>query len=489
MGRPNRVTALCALALCGLTQSAAAGTGKRSTGKIPITTSSAEAQELYRKGRDLFEKLRATDAHELYRKAVAADPDFALAHLGLAQSSGAAIEFFDELGRAMALAGKASEGERLLIQSVDAGARGNPVRQKQLLLELTRKYPDDERGHTQLGIYCFTVQDWAGAVGPFERAIQINPRFSAPYNQLGYAYRFLENYAKAEETFKKYIQVIPDDPNPYDSYAELLMKMGRHADSIANYEKALKIDPNFIASYVGIGNNQMFMGRGAEARKTLARLTAAARNDGEKRQALFWTATSYVHEGATDRALAEANKLLAIAIAGNDLNTAAGDHNLMANILLEAGKPAEAAKQFKAQLEAIGKSRSPADVIEQARRNAVFNEARVALAQGDLATAKARARTYAAKVAAKKVPFEVRQTHELAGHIALAEKRYAAAAAELRQANQQDPRVLYHLGVALEGAGDRAAAKQAFRKAGDFNGLAFNYAFVRKKALDHLAST
>ncbi|HEY7922071.1 MAG TPA: hypothetical protein VII62_02740, partial [Vicinamibacteria bacterium] len=35
-------------------------------GQIPITTSSAEAKQLYLKGRDLQEKLRATDARPLF---------------------------------------------------------------------------------------------------------------------------------------------------------------------------------------------------------------------------------------------------------------------------------------------------------------------------------------------------------------------------------------------------------------------------------------
>ena len=64
------------------------------------------------------------------------------------------------------------------------------------------------------------------------KATAINPSFSTPYNQLGYAYRFLEKFPEAEDAFKKYTQLIPDDPNPYDSYAELLMKMGRFDESI-----------------------------------------------------------------------------------------------------------------------------------------------------------------------------------------------------------------------------------------------------------------
>lgn len=36
--------------------------------KIPITTNSKEAKEEFLKGRDLFEKLRATDANEHFKK-------------------------------------------------------------------------------------------------------------------------------------------------------------------------------------------------------------------------------------------------------------------------------------------------------------------------------------------------------------------------------------------------------------------------------------
>jgi tetratricopeptide (TPR) repeat protein len=486
--RSNITVALCAVALCGLSIDAVAAPKKQKADKIPITTSSEEARKLYLEGRDLAEKLRATDAHKLYQQAVARDESFALGHLGLATTSATGNEFFAELSRAVALAGRVSEGERLLILGLDAGARGDPARQRKLYTELTRAFPNDERAFNQLGLHYFGTQDWGSAVAAFERAIAINPNFSQPYNQLGYGYRFLEKYAKAEQAFKKYIQLIPNDPNPYDSYAELLMKMGRFDESIASYEKALKIDPNFVASYIGIGNNQMFMDRGAEARKTFARLSKASRNEGEMRQALFWISTSYLHEGATDKALAEVEKMMDIATRGKDFGAVAGDHNLMGNILLEAGRPDEAAAKFEAQLDAVSKADQPAETKEQVRRNNLFNQARVALARKDLGAAKARAREYAAKVAARKVPFEVRQTHELAGYIALAERKYKVAASELEQANQQDPRVLYHLAVALEGAGSRRA-KDAMGKAARFNALGGNYGFVRRKALDRLSKS
>jgi tetratricopeptide (TPR) repeat protein len=450
--------------------------------KVPITTSSDEARQLYVKGRDLSERLRATDARALFQQAAEKDPNFALAQVGLATTSGTPKEFFDSVARAVAVASHASEGERQIVCSLDAGAKGEPARQRECLTKLVQLFPDDERAHNLMGAYHFGRQDWAAAVEEYKKATSLNPKFSQPYNQMGYAYRFLGRYAEAEDAFKKYIALIPDDPNPYDSYAELLMKMGRFEDSIKSYEKALAVDKNFIASYIGIGNDRVFMGQPEEARKAYARLTAIARTPGEKRQALFWTAQSYVHEGATDKAIAELQKMAAIDDAAHDLAGRAAVLNQMGGVLLEAGRVDEAAAKYEEQVRTIDKADVPTQVKDATHRQALFDETRLALARNDIATARARAAAYAAAVAEKKIPFEARQSHELAGRLALAQKSYAAAVAELRQANDQDPRVLYLLAVALQGAGDGAKARQVGTQAADFNGLSGNYGYVRGKA-------
>jgi tetratricopeptide (TPR) repeat protein len=464
--------------VCVLGVSAAAAAADR----VPITTTSDEARQLYLKGRDLNERLRATDARALFQQAAAKDPGFALAQVGLANTSGTAKEFFEAVNRAVALAGKASEGEKQIICSLDAGAKGEPARQKECLTKLVQAYPDDERVHNQMGAFHFGRQDWAAAVDEYKKATSLNPKFSQPYNQMGYAYRFLGRYPEAEDAFKKYIALIPDDPNPYDSYAELLMKMGRFDESIKTYEKALAVDRNFIASYIGIGNDRMFMGQPEEARKSFARLAAVARNPGEKRQAHFWAAQSHVHEGATDKAIAELQKMAAIDQAEGDLASLSGVLNQMGDVLLEAGRVDEAAAKYQEQVATIGKADVPAQVKEATQRQALFEAARVELARKDLAAAKAKTAAYATAVAVKKLPFEVRQSHELAGQLALAQKDYAAAVAELRQANDQDPRVLYLLALALEGAGDGPQAREVGAKAADFNALSPNYGYVRGKA-------
>jgi tetratricopeptide (TPR) repeat protein len=479
--RMGRATCVVAMVMWAGMQPARAG-AQQPAGKIPITTASEEARALYLKGRDLAEKLKATDGRQFYQQAVAKDSRFALGYLGLANTSGTTKEFVDATTRAAALAGQVSEGERHMVLGLEAAMKGNPPGVLSHYTELVRLFPNDERAHNLLGTTYFGRQDYDAAVKHFVRATAINPSFSPPYNQLGYAYRALEKFSEAENAFKKYTQLIPDDPNPYDSYAELLMKMGRFDESIRMYQKALSLDPNFVASHVGIGNDYLAMGRPADARAAFARIDAVARTTGERRLARFWAAASYVHEGATDKAIEELQAGYALAEADRDAGSMSGDLTLMGDILREAGRLDEAMAKYANAVTVSDSSQLPDEVKEVTRRNHLFEAGRLAVARHDVPAARARAAEYAAQVASKKAPFEVRQQHELAGLIAMEEKRFSAAAQEFAKANQQDPRILLLTALAWQAAGNAPRAATFAGKAANFNGLAFTYGFVRTKA-------
>src|SRR4029450_3831217 len=111
----------------------AAKSASAESGKIPVTTSSEGARKEFLQGRDLSEKLLIQDSIQHYDKAISLDPNFALAELNRAQVSPTGKEFFDHLKKAVALADKASNGEKLLILGNEAGANGNAAKQKELL--------------------------------------------------------------------------------------------------------------------------------------------------------------------------------------------------------------------------------------------------------------------------------------------------------------------------------------------------------------------
>lgn len=65
----------------------ASGQTADGAGKIPVTTSSAEARAQYLKGRTLAENLRGQDSREFLLQTAVKDPGFALAHYSLALSA------------------------------------------------------------------------------------------------------------------------------------------------------------------------------------------------------------------------------------------------------------------------------------------------------------------------------------------------------------------------------------------------------------------
>jgi tetratricopeptide (TPR) repeat protein len=484
---------MLALTGCQQTEAGKAATSSdsasKTTGKISVSTASEEARKDFLDGRDLAEKLRITDSIEHFDKAIAKDPNFAMAELNRANVSPTAKEFFEHLKKAVALADKASEGERLMIQATDAGANANPTKQKELLDELVAAYPNDERAHFNLGGYYFGQQDFKQAIEHYKKATELAPNYSPAYNILGYAYRQNEEYALAESAFKKYIELIPNDPNPYDSYAELLLKVGRFDDSITQYQKALAVDPNFFNSHLGIAADYLYQGKASQAQAELQKITDKARTDGERRAALFAQMVVAADGGKFDQALTEVQKQSDLGQKTNDVPAMVGDLQLKGNILLAMGKYDDAKKAYEAAL----KMNNESNLSQQLKDNAAlfhhYNLARVAIAKKDLATAKSETETFKTGAETAKNPNLIKQSHELAGMIALEEKNYDTAIAELNQSNQQNPNNLYLLGLANQGKGDAAKAKEWFKKTANFNSLpAINYAFVRAKAAKMLAT-
>jgi choloylglycine hydrolase len=316
-----------------------------------------------------------------------------------------------------------------------------------------------------------------------------NYKPNAPYNLLGYSYRSVENYTEAEKAFQKYIKLIPDDPNPYDSYAELLLKLGRFDESIKQYQAALSRNPNFVASYIGISTDLSLQNKHAEAITQLQKLYDIARNDGERRAALFAKTVVYVDAGNVQMALAEMDKQYALAEKINDAAAMSGDLGAMGNILYESGKYDEALAKFEKSLQLTEASNLSAAIKENAKRGQLYNAGRVALMKKDVAAAKVKAAEFRAQSEAAKNTFQIWLAHELAGSIALAEKNYDQAIAQFQQANQQNPYTLYRLALAYEGKGDTKKAKELCQKAARFNALSnLNYSFMRKKAEQKLAA-
>ena len=371
-----------------------------------------------------------------------------------------------------------------MIQGAEGLFMGRPTVQRKCLEELVEIHPEDPRSHTLLGNHYFGNQEYDLAINQYKIASKLNPGFSTPYNQIGYAYRYLGDYSKAESAFKKYISLLPNDPNPYDSYAELLLEMGEYEVSIENYEKALEINPDFSNSYLGIATNLNLSSEHGLARKKLKEMLYRFDNAGIRRQALGAMAISFVDQDKYDQAIKIIQKRLDMAARDGDTLAMVGDYNVIGIILHEQGRIDESEESFRQMMELVNSSGSPQEIKDAWERISYFQKSRTYLARENIEEARKYQELYMQDATNAGNIGQIRNAHSLAGMIFYAEKKYQQAIIEFEQSNFQNPYNLYYMGLVYEANGDLDTAKDYYQRAAganSFNNL--NYSFVRNKAI------
>jgi tetratricopeptide (TPR) repeat protein len=308
-----------------------------------LTTSSMEAFQYFLKAEEQFDKLYYDEAKHLYEKAIALDPEFAIAYLGLAyaanglQNSGERDRAYE---RAYALSGKASEKERLYIEANYAGViEKNRQKQLAILQELVRKYPKEKLAHHQLGQFYRGQNRFQEAVGEFEKAVGLDPGYGLALNQMAYSMADLGDLEKAVEIFGKYAALYPDDANPVDSMAEMYFRMGKLDEAIKKYQEALTVKPDFFASAAGLAYVHALKEEYGEAMKWIDQFVSIAPSSQLKGQGYFYRTFLNFWCGRFERALVEADQLMTMANAAGEKDGAAATGMFKGWILYEQGEP------------------------------------------------------------------------------------------------------------------------------------------------------
>jgi tetratricopeptide (TPR) repeat protein len=438
-----------------------------------------------------MDRVQRDKARPHFEKAVALDPDFVMAWLALARSQARIKESQDLMVKVYAMieTAEVSAGERLQLESVLAGRDGDRATVEANTIKLAQMYPNDERCQAALGGLYYGRNEYQQAVAAYERGLQANPDFVPIYNILGYTYRNLGDNAKAEMAFQRAIVLDPDNPNGYDSYAELLLKVGRYQDSIETYEKALALDPLFPSAVMGIASNLMHMEEYDEARTRLAAVNDLAPHDGIKSGVCWATAITYVDQGNFDAALEELHRNYELSKNINDVGAMSIDLNNMGFVLMEAGRYTDAATAFEQALELRLQGDRPENIKDQIRAFYLYNQGRLAVAAGNLREAEAISQEFSARVTeVDGGPFMEKAAHELAGIVALAEKKYALALEDLNQADTTSADNMFRIAQAYQGLGDTAAARQWYEYVVTYRGgLNLSYSLVRHQAAEKLA--
>jgi tetratricopeptide (TPR) repeat protein len=448
--------------------------------EIPITTTSDEARQLFLQARDRLENSEVEKAAALFDQAIQKDPGFALAYAMRAQSGGGSVVARENREKAMALIGKVSTGERLLIHYIDAQAVGQTALLKQYLDSLLESFPRDKRVQLLAGIYHRSLADYKKSVVFYEQAAKLDSNYAPPYNLLGYDNMALGNTDAAEKAFKTYIRLLPSSPNPRDSYAEFLRMTGRYDESIEQYKKVLEMDPSFTSSLVGIGDCYCRKGDPKKAREYYQAFIEKSPQINDKLSGYYSLATSYVLEGKIPEAIKALEDRKEIALKESQNASAVWAVGYQGYLLSSLGKPPDGVKKY---VEAIQLAKT-LSLPDRTRENMLF-WSNYWLGYGyleskDMQKAKECIAAFAKDVERRRNPGEDNGLKIAQGYLDIKEGRLDDGIQKLTSV-PEEPFTFYALALAYARKGDKQNAGIMMDKLGKWGTVSLDWAVCSRQ--------
>lgn len=435
-------------------------------GEVPITTSSDEARKLFLEGRDRFDLIEWATAASYLERALAKDPNFALAHLYRFRTGiGGGPIAQEYLAKAVGLVDKVSLGEKNLVLYFKAQVDGQGPKQKEYLDKLLELFPADKSVQLLAGVYFhYTARDFPTALKYYARVTELDKTYAPIYDKIGYCHLNLGNYEEAEKAFVEQIKLAPQSPNPYDSYAELLMRMGRYDESIAQYKKSYDQDPAFVAALEGLGDNYVVKGEYKTAREYYQKQFDKAPEAGEKFGALDNIASSFVHEGNITEALNTYERYRALAKEHRRIGSVITSYQNEGFIFTETGNPAEGVRRYQMAMEVVKQPDTPETVKKNRTLQTMFLECYALLANNDTETALAKMKELNPTVESRQVPDDLRWMNFLNGMVESKKGNYAKALEHYSNSWPDIPFIKYYMAVADEKMGKQEEATKLFRE-------------------------
>jgi tetratricopeptide (TPR) repeat protein len=106
---------------------------------------------------------------------------------------------------------------------------------------------------TNLGVALKELGDLKGAVGAYEKAIELAPNSAPAYNNLGNVRRIQRDYAGALIQFDRALARNPDYAIALVNRGAVLLDLKRFAEALPLFARAIKIEPDYAAAHYNTG--------------------------------------------------------------------------------------------------------------------------------------------------------------------------------------------------------------------------------------------
>jgi tetratricopeptide (TPR) repeat protein/DNA-binding winged helix-turn-helix (wHTH) protein len=356
------------------------------TGLTSVMTNNLQAYRHYSLGVEKAQTLLYVEAVALFEKAVALDPEFAMAHARIGYTYAMCWTRPDEskpyLEKAFRLSGRLTEKDKLSITAWYAVANGDYPAAIETYRQLIAHYPLEVEAYWRLARLLRGESRMEESVEVAKQGLAVDAGAKDIYNMLGVTYTEMGRHDDAIASLHRYIELAPGDPNVYDSLGMAYQWAGRYPEAIAAFEKALALNPQFEIAFIHLGNTYVWQGRYQDAARQYQRFIQVASFDAYRTRGYGGIATLHVKKqefAEAERAARAALKydkqnlgpLFLLALERGDLATA---ERLMATaetiraldrgnrgyerwrpyfrgyLALKSGRAAEAVEHFKAAL-------------------------------------------------------------------------------------------------------------------------------------------
>jgi serine/threonine protein kinase/tetratricopeptide (TPR) repeat protein len=315
-----------------------------------ITTSSPEAYRYYLEGRKHHSALEYEKSIESMEKAIAIDPEFAMAYRSLAMSYKTLGKYKEEdkyLQKAMEFSDRLTEREKLFLQ----GAffyKSDLTFDKAIEAynELLKIYPEDKIANHNLALVYHTLEEWDKAIELYETAKKADTDFILSYTNLATCYAKKGMYNETIEVYEDCIRDFPDIPRGHRYLAYLYAYQGEYDLALNEMDKAIAINPtwNKARFYHLMGD---YVKAEEEYKKTLN-----LANERSHLSAKMWLEILYRTQGKFNAAEDQAKQGVELTKKhGLELSNWKRDfHRTLAYLYVKLGDPEEALKEINKAL-------------------------------------------------------------------------------------------------------------------------------------------
>ncbi len=279
-------------------------------GLTDVMTDNLEAYRCYSLALEKTYGLQSAEAIALFEKAIALDPQFAMAYGRIGYAYAVTDNYAEKakpyLEKAFQLSNRLTEKDSLYIKAwysianLDySGAIGS-------FRKIIAQYPMEVEAYVTLGYLFRGEGQHEEAVRVLKQSLVIDQEARDVYNALGLIYLDLHRYDEAIAAHQRYVQLAPAEPNAYDSLGMSYQCAGRYAAALAAYGQALALRPDHFIANIHLGNAYVQLGRYQAALAQFRRLIQIAPNDFTRSRAYGSIAETYLRKRDLRQAAAAA---------------------------------------------------------------------------------------------------------------------------------------------------------------------------------------